>query len=230
MKQKKIIIIITIILGILGMIIISPTNNDTEDIKNTENVASIETNNKDTDIADSLDFFKAISGVKVEHLELIDNPVGAKTNLIVPKKAILNGIDYFLKDTNNKKMDNVKVDIGDGYISLSVDYKVTEKIVTPIQVNVVPELNSNKDLVLKIKEVKLLDLKISDLLVNIALKNFITDWFPTDGDINITFNKGSVIISKDNFKGICINNLKVETTGLNIDATINFKAILNTFN
>lgn len=230
MKQKKIIIIITtIILGIVGMFIISPTSNGTEDIKNTENVANIETN-KDTDTEDSLDFFKAISGVKVEHLELIDNPVGAKTNLIVPKKAILNGVDYFLKDTNNKKMDNVKVDIGDGYISLSVDYKVTEKIATPIQVNVVPELNSNKDLVLKIKEVKLLDLKISDLLVNIALKNFITDWFPTDRDINIKFNKGSVIISKDNFKGICINNLKVETTGLSIDITINLKAILSTFN
>ena len=42
-----------------------------------------------------------------------------------------------------------------------------KNITTPIKVKVVPTLNNNKDLELKIQEVKFLDLKISDWLVNL---------------------------------------------------------------
>ena len=55
-------------------------------------------------------------------------------------------------------MENVKVDIGKGYIYIIVDYKITKNITTPIEVKVVPTLNNNKDLELKIQEVKFLDL------------------------------------------------------------------------
>lgn len=127
-------------------------------------------------------------------------------------------------------MENVKVDLGKGYISISVDYKITKNITTPIKVKVIPTLNNNKDLELKIQEVKFLDLKISDWLVNIALKSFIKDWFPKNKDINIDFKEGFVIIYKDNFKGINIDKLKVELTGLNIDMTIDLNIIISDMN
>lgn len=77
------------------------------------------------------------------------------------------------------------------------------------------------------KEVKFLDLKISDWLVNLVLKSFIKDWFPDNGDINIEFKEGSVIINKDNFKGLSIDSLKVESSGLNIGMSIDLNAILS---
>ena len=127
-------------------------------------------------------------------------------------------------------MENVKVDIGKGYISIRVDYNIIKNITTPIEVKVIPSLNVNKDLELKIQEVKFLDLKISDWLVNIALKSFIKDWFPKGEDINIDFKEGSVIIYKDNFKGISIDKLKVESSALNINMTIDLNTILSNIN
>ena len=127
-------------------------------------------------------------------------------------------------------MTNLKVDLGNGYITIKVDYKITKNITTPIEVKVVPLLNSNKDLELRIKDLKFLDLKIADWIVNIGLNSFIKDWFPKNEDINIEFKKGVVVIYKDNFKGIALDELKVKSTGLNINMTIDLNTIINNIN
>nr|WP_294576035.1 hypothetical protein [uncultured Romboutsia sp.] len=46
-----------------------------------------------------------------------------------------------------------------------------------IEVKVVPKLNNDKGLELKIKEVKFLDLKIANWIVNLGISSFIKDWF-----------------------------------------------------
>ena len=228
MNLKKIsILIATVIIVLLGVFTFIYINNNDD--------VSYNPNNKLEDIQNNetiqeLEFLKSISGVKAKNIELIDNPVGIKGEFIAPKESILKGVDYFLQHTKNDKMENVKVDLGKGYISISVDYKITKNITTPIKVKVIPTLNNNKDLELKIQEVKFLDLKISDRLVNIALKSFIKDWFPKNKDINIDFKEGFVIIYKDNFKGINIDKLKVELTGLNIDMTIDLNIIISDMN
>lgn len=228
MNLKKIsILIATVIIVLLGIFTFIYINNNDD--------VSYNPNNKLEDIQNNetiqeLEFLKSISGVKAKNIELIDNPVGIKGEFIAPRNSILKGVDYFLQHTKNEKMENTKVDIGKGYISISVDYKITKNITTPIEVKVVPTLNNNKDLELKIQEVKFLDLKISDWLVNIALKSFIKDWFPKNEDINIDFKEGFVIIYKDNFKGITIDKLKVESTGLNIDMIIDLNIIISNMN
>ena len=229
MNLKKVsILIATVIIVLLGIFTFIYINNNDD--------VSYNPNNKLEDIQNNetiqeLEFLKSISGVKAKNIELIDNPVGIKGEFIAPKESILKGVDYFLQHTKNDKMENVKVDLGKGYISISVDYKITKNITTPIKVKVIPTLNNNKDLELKIQEVKFLDLKISDWLVNIALKSFIKDWFPKNKDINIDFKEGFVIIYKDNFfKGINIDKLKVELTGLNIDMTIDLNIIISDMN
>lgn len=228
MNLKKIsILIATVIIVLLGVFTFIYINNNDD--------VSYNPNNKLEDIQNNetiqeLEFLKSISGVKAKNIELIDNPVGIKGEFIAPKESILKGVDYFLQHTKNDKMENVKVDLGKGYISISVDYKITKNITTPIKVKVIPTLNNNKDLELKIQEVKFLDLKISDWLVNIALKSFIKDWFPKNKDINIDFKEGFVIIYKDNFKGITIDKLKVESTGLNIDMTMDLNTIISNMN
>lgn len=228
MNLKKIsILIATVIIVLLGIFTFIYINNNDDVSYNPNNKLEYIQNNE---TIQELEFLKSISGVKAKNIELIDNPVGIKGEFIAPKESILKGVDYFLQHTKNDKMENVKVDLGKGYISISVDYKITKNITTPIKVKVIPTLNNNKDLELKIQEVKFLDLKISDWLVNIALKSFIKDWFPKNKDINIDFKEGFVIIYKDNFKGINIDKLKVELTGLNIDMTIDLNIIISDMN
>lgn len=99
-----------------------------------------------------------------------------------------------------------------------------------IEVKVVPKLNNDKGLELKIKEVKFLDLKIANWIVNLGINSFIKDWFPKDEYINIDFKEGLVVIYKDNFKEIELDSLEIESTGLNINMTIDLCTIINKIN
>ena len=161
--KKTSILISVVIIVLLGIFTFISINNDDVTYNPNNKLENIQNN----ETIQELEFLKSISGVKAKNIELTDNPVGIKGEFIAPKESILKGVDYFLQHTQNDKMENVKVDIGKGYISISVDYKITKNITTPIKVKVVPTLNNNKDLELKIQEVKFLDLKISDWLVNL---------------------------------------------------------------
>lgn len=222
MNKKIILAVVTgvIILGI-GIIGIKFNNNEgkTDDIFKEEEAIGAEEN------ADILSFLEAIAGLKANNIEIIDDPVGLKGEFFAPDEAIVSGINYFLEETDNDKMENLNITSGKGVININVDYKVTDTIKTPIELKIKPTLNEAKDLVINIEEVKFLDLKIAKWIVNMALDNFIEDWFPEQGDLKIDFNKGSVIIYKENFKGLEINDISLEN-GLEINVIIDLKKIL----
>lgn len=172
-----------------------------------------------------ISFLKSIHGVKIESLELVDNPVGFEGSFLAPKESIKNGVDYFLKESKNDKIDDVKIDIGNGYIKLNVDYNIINNITTPIEFKVIPSLDFNHNLVLKIDDVKFLDLKIANWIVNIGLNNFIKDWFTRDMDVK--FNDGNVVIYKSNFKGVYLNNISINSQNIKIDMNINMEELSN---
>lgn len=175
----------------------------------------------------NLTFFRDIAGVKATNAELIDNPVGVKGEFLVPEKSILNGINYFLKETKNEKISNVNIHIENQEIIAKVDYKVNKSITTPIEVKFLPIVDQNNSLILNIKEVKLLDLKLYDWIVDIALKSFIKDWFSKDSNINVKFEKGNVVIDKNNFKGVILKNIFLESKGVKINMIVDFNYINN---
>lgn len=167
-----------------------------------------------------IDFFNSIEGVKAESLEIINDPVvGVKGKIFVPDTAIVNGINYFLEKTNNNKMSNLEVVTENNSISLYVDYAVTDKINTPIKVDISPSINENKDLVIDIGSVKILDLKLADFIVNLALKTFTKDWF-ANSDIIVTYENNKVTISKDNFNGMSLDSILVSDEGITLDMII----------
>lgn len=170
-----------------------------------------------------ISFLKSIHGVKIESLELVDNPVGFEGSFLAPKESIKNGVDYFLKESKNDKINDVKIDIGSGYIKLNVDYNIINNITTPIEFKVIPSLDSNHNLVLKIDDVKFLDLKIANWIVNIGLNNFIKDWFTSDMDVK--FNDGNVVIYKSNFKGVYLNKISINSKDIKINMSINMEEI-----
>lgn len=227
MKNKRIAIILIILLlvitGIIGCTYFNKSIDNSDDQIKNEQIS-----NSNNDTADIVEFLGSIAGVKVIDIEIINNPVGFTGEIYAPKESIKNGVYYYLFNTNNEKMEDLKIDIDDNSLSVYVNYKVNKVIKTPIEVKVNPELNDNGDLVINIDEVKLLDIKIADWVVNLVLNNFIKDWFPSNVDLNLEFNKGNVVVYRENFKGISINEISLEEEGLKVNVTIDLEKILYT--
>ena len=222
-KNKIIIIISALIILIAGYFIIK-TNNTSDNKVNTKVEQNIKQENKS--LEEGLDFLKEIAGVKANNIELINNPVGLKGEFVAPRESILKGVDYFLKDTKNDKMEDIGIDIGNGYIYLRTTYKVNSFIKTPIEVKVKPSLDKEKDLVLEVSQFKFLDLNVPKWIVNLGLKNFIKDWFPDDNKFKVTFEEGKVVIDKSNYDKIIIDNISIDNNAMKIDMIINLEKMV----
>ena len=222
-KNKIIIIISALIILIAGYFIIK-TNNTSDNKVNTKVEQNIKEENKS--LEEGLDFLKQISGVKANNIELINNPVGLKGEFVAPRESILKGVDYFLKDTKNDKMEDIGIDIGNGYIYLRTTYKVNSFIKTPIEVKVKPSLDKEKDLVLEVSQFKFLDLNVPKWIVNLGLQNFIKDWFPDDNKFKVTFEEGKVVIDKSNYDKITIDNISIDNNAMKIDMIINLEKMV----
>lgn len=222
-KNKIIIIISALIILIAGYFIIK-TNNTSDNKVNTKVEQNTKQENKS--LEEGLDFLKEIAGVKANNIELINNPVGLKGEFVAPRESILKGVDYFLKDTKNDKMEDIGIDIGNGYIYLRTTYKVNSFIKTPIEVKVKPSLDKEKDLVLEVSQFKFLDLNVPKWIVNLGLKNFIKDWFPDDNKFKVTFEEGKVVIDKSNYDKITIDNISIDNNAMKIDMIINLEKMV----
>lgn len=222
-KNKIIIIISALIILIAGYFIIK-TNNTSDNKVNTKVEQNIKQENKS--LEEGLDFLKEIAGVKANNIELINNPVGLKGEFVAPRESILKGVDYFLKDTKNDKMEDIGIDIGNGYIYLRTTYKVNSFIKTPIEVKVKPSLDKEKDLVLEVSQFRFLDLNVPKWIVNLGLKNFIKDWFPDDNKFKVTFEEGKVVIDKSNYDKITIDNISIDNNAMKIDMIINLEKMV----
>ena len=174
---KIILASVLILLIIFGVMFISKNNKIKSEIKEENNSGSI---TETEEIGQgTLGFLKSIVGVKAESLEIINKPVmGIKGSVFAPEEAIVKGINYFLQQTNNNKMKNLKIDID-----------------IPIKMKIKPSLSESKDLVIDIGEVKVLDLKVANFIVNLVMKTFVIDWFD-NSNIKVEYGKNNVIIYK----------------------------------
>ena len=222
-KKLTICILIAILLSFGGFMLMKPSTKDTS--QNNNNSNKIEQNEESSD-SKAINLLKAVQGLKIESVELVDNPVGFEGSFLAPEQSIRNGVDYFLKESNNEKISKVSIDVDGGYIKVNVDYKITNKITTPIEVKVIPSLNEDKDLILKIDEVKFLDLKIANWIVDLGVKNFVKDFFSGDNDMVVEFNDGNVLIDKSNFKGVDLKNISIDSKMLKLDMRINLETFM----
>ena len=213
---KIILASVLILLIIFGVMFISKNNKIKSEIKEENNSGSI---TETEEIGQgTLGFLKSIVGVKAESLEIINKPVmGIKGSVFAPEEAIVKGINYFLQQTNNNKMKNLKIDIED-----NVNYNVKSDKDIPIKMKIKPSLNESKDLVIDIGEVKVLDLKVANFIVNLVMKTFVIDWFD-NSNIKVEYGKNNVIISKENFKNVNLNSIEVKNEGILLDMIINLE-------
>lgn len=218
---KVILASLLILLIIFGVMFISKNNKIELEIKEENNSSSI---TETEEIGQgALGFLKSIVGVKAENLEIINKPViGIKGSIFAPEEAIVKGINYFLQQTHNNKMKNLKIDIEDNTMDIYVNYNVKSDKDIPVKMKIKPSLNESKDLVIDIEEVKVLDLKVADFIVNLVIKTFIIDWFD-NSNIKVEYGKNNVIISKENFKNINLNSIEVKNDGILLDIIINLE-------
>lgn len=216
---KIILISVLILLIIFGIMFISKNNKIKPEIKEQNNSNSI-IETKEIGQG-TLEFLKSIVGVKAENLEIINKPViGIKGSIFAPEEAIVKGINYFLQQTNNNKMKNLKIDIEDNTIDIYVNYNVKSDKDIPVKMKIKPSLNESKDLIIDIGEVKILDLKVANFIVNLVMKTFVIDWFD-NSNIKVEYEKNNVIISKENFKNVNFNSIEVKNEGILLDMVIN---------
>ena len=222
-KTLTIGIVVAILILFGGYIFMKPLTNDSKQNNNNNN--KIE-KNEETSINKTINFLSAVQGLKIERVELVDDPVGFEGAFLAPEQSIRNGLDYFLNESKNEKISKVSIDVDGGYIKANVDYKITNKITTPIEVKVIPSLNEDKDLVLKIDEVKFLDLKIANWIVDLGVKNFVKDFFSGKNNLAVEFNDGNVLIDKSNFKGVVLNNISIDSKMLKLDMRIDLEKLI----
>ena len=222
-KTLTIGIVVAILILFGGYIFMKPLTNDSKQNNNNNN--KIE-KNEETSSNKTIDFLSAVQGLKIESVELVDDPVGFEGAFLAPEQSIRNGLDYFLNESKNEKISRVNIDVDGGCIKVNVDYKITNKITTPIEVKVIPSLNEYKDLVLKIDEVKFLDLKIANWIVDLGVKNFVKDFFSGDNNLAMEFNDGNVLIDKSNFKGVVLNNISIDSKMLKLDMRIDLEKLI----
>lgn len=223
MNKKKIWIISVLIVAVVFIGIISIGSKEEKKIVDN----NIKTEKNISENSKTLSFLKSVSGIKAEKMELIDTPVGIKGEFLIPEKSILDGVNYFLDNTKNDKIENVNINIDKGKVKAKVGYKVTKGIKVPVEVEIIPSLNKEKDLVLNIEKVKLLDLKLYDWVVNMSVNSFIKDWFSKDSNVDVKFNDGNVIIDKSNFKGIDLEKITLDEHNLIVNMIIDLKYFIN---
>lgn len=161
-----------------------------------------------------------ISGIDFKNIYLTDNMSKVTLDIIVSSDDVKSMIDYYLQQKNNIKIDETNIEIKENSILLTANYKITDDIITPIEIELIPSITNNNDLQLEIVNVKLLELKIPDKLLNIIFDRFITDLF-TDAEINGT----NIIINKDKFEGIILNNIVINLDEMIINVTMDVNKV-----
>lgn len=226
MNKKKFFFYIFLVLFILGgmiLVFISP-GNDVEEFKTTEEIVKEQVVSDENEYI--IEFLNQIAGLKASNIEIKNSPVSITGEFLAPRETILNGFDYLLKSNQNDNIENIQIDIGDNFINLSCDYKINNTIKTPISLKLNPSLDSNKNLVLKVDEVKFLDLKLASWIVDFGVNNILKDIFEKGNNLKVEFKDSEVILAKENFDGINLEKLSVKEESLEITMNIDLEKIL----
>lgn len=215
MKNRKKYLLISIVLFIvIGLFLVGSF-----EWKNINNKPEI-----DMDIDTSLnlpqnqiDYIQSLVGLESKDMKILDNPLRIEGSFYIPEDTILTYINHYLKNTNNKDIENVKVTINKNGLTIGGQYKLLDYLKTPIDIDILPTLTADNDLKLNLKDIRLLNLSLSNDIVDAIAES----WF-SDLD-NITVDNGDITIDKSFFKNTNIKSILVKEDYLVIDLSISIE-------
>ena len=164
-----------------------------------------------------IDYIQSLSGLESKDMKILDNPLRIEGNFYIPEYTILTYINHYLKNTNNKDIENVKVTINKNGLTIGGQYKLLDYLKTPIDIDILPTLTDDNDLKLNLKDIRLLNLSLSNDIVDAIAES----WF-SDLD-NITVDNGDITIDKSFFKNTNIKSISVREDYLVIDLSISIE-------
>ena len=161
------------------------------------------------------EFLKVLVGLESKNMKIEDNPLRIEGTFVVPQDTVLNGIKYYLKTSKNKDIKDVEINLESEKMEIKAKYNLFGKFKTPVEMSVVPFLTENSDIRLDLKDIRVLNLKINQKLIDSIINN----WFSDQKGISV--DDGDVIIDKRNFKGVSLNDLLIKSSNLVINLSIN---------
>lgn len=205
-----------LLVGIILFIVISLFFVGSFEWKNINNKPKI-----DMDIDTSLnlpqnqiDYIQSLVGLESKNMKILDNPLRIEGSFYIPEDTILTYINHYLKNTNNKDIENVKVTINENGLTIGGEYKLLAYLKTPIDIDILPILTDDNDLKLNLKDIRLLNLSLSNDIVDAISESWFSDLN------NITVEEGDIVIDKSFFKNTNIKSIFVKEDYLVIDLSI----------
>ena len=213
MKIKKIYIVI---LAVLMIILIGGYEIYTkikQDITNRQEI-EFSTNNNFKLFNGQTEILHTLVGLESKEMKIIDNPLRIEGEFKVPEETALNGINYYLKTTKNKEINDVDIRIEKDKIIIGAKYKLLNTFKTPMEVSIIPSITKSSDIKLHISDVTVLGFSIDEELVDAIVDS----WFSNIKGIKV--EKGDVIVDKNNSKDIAIKSISLDTDNLIISLSM----------
>ena len=212
MKKKRNFIIGMVVLSI--MIIMAVSISYISKSSSSDNKTQVETNTNIKLEDKQLEIFKTLVGLESKEMKILDNPLRIDGSFIIPEDTVLNGVKYYLKTSKNNDIKDVEIRLLSNSIKINAKYNLFGTFKTPVEISVVPSLTKESNIKLDIKDIKVLNLKINQKLIDSIISNWFTD------QKGITVDGGDVIIDKNNFKDISVKDISIESSKLVIDISL----------
>ncbi|MCC3869850.1 hypothetical protein [Terrisporobacter mayombei] len=164
-----------------------------------------------------IEYIQSLVGLESKDMKILDNPLRIEGSFYIPEDTILSFVDHYLKNTNNKDIENIKITINENGLTIGGQYKLLAYLKTPIDIDILPTLTEDNDLRLNLKDIRVLNLSLNNDIVDAIADS----WFSNLD--NITVDKGDIIIDKTFFKNTNIKSISVEKDYLVVNLSISLK-------
>ncbi len=186
--------------------------------KNNKPISSDININTNLSISDEQkELLECLVGLESKEIKVLDNPLRIDGTFYIPEETVLTFINYYLKTTKNKDIDDIGVVIDENGMTIEGKYKLIQFMKTPIDIDILPIITEDKDLKLYLKDIRVLNLSLGEDIINAIIDS----WF---SDMNyITVESGDIVINKEFFKNTDLNSISVEEDNLILDLSIKLK-------
>ena len=176
--------------------------------------------NMDTDLNfpdNQIEVLQSLVGLESKDMKILDNPLRIEGSFYIPEETILTYINHYLKISNNKDIENIEVAISENGLTIGGQYKLFNYLKTPIDIDILPSLTNDNNLRLHLKDIRLLNLSLSENIIDAIVNSWFSDLE------NIIVDGGDVIIDKAFFKNTEIKSISVKEDYLVINLSVKIK-------
>lgn len=164
-----------------------------------------------------IEYIQSLVGLESKDMKILDNPLRIEGSFYIPEDTILSYVSHYLKNTNNKDIENIKITINENGLTIGGQYKLLAYLKTPIDIDILPTLTEDNDLKLNLKDIRVLNLSLNNDIVDAIADS----WFSNLD--NITVDKGDIIIGKTFFKNTHIKSISVKKDFLVVNLSTSLK-------